>query len=484
MKAAPFLVTFASFLLVAAGCGGSGDNGNPAPSGGGASGAGGTQPTGGAAGIVGAGGANAGGSSGSNTGGAAGATGGSAGAAGAGGAVGAGGATTDASAGGSGGSIVVDGGDSGLPGDTYAAWYGGSSYYAKWSNGPPSDPSFFMLTVWLQSPSNATRYKQVGINFFTGLWEGPTEAQLTALAAAGIPTICDQGGVWQAHLGDKTIRAWLQPDEPDNAQANGSGGYDPCIAPATIIAGYDTMKKNDPTRPVYLGLGRAVADTQWVGRGTCTGKTDMYPEYCKGADIVGFDIYPANDGIPIEIVASGLDNLLTWSGKTKPVIGIIEASNIDNKNRPTPAQIKSEVWMDIVHGAAGIEYFCHRFSPTFSETDCLDDASTAAALKAINAQITALAPVLNSPPVANGVTVQSSTASIPVDTRLVRYGGATYLFAAEMRAGSTTATFTLRGMPATASAEVIGESRTIPVNNGIFSDTFQSYGIHIYRITY
>jgi hypothetical protein len=183
-------------------------------------------------------------------------------------------------------------------------------------------------------------------------------------------------------------------------------------------------------------------------------------------------------------VASGLDNLLTWSGRTKPVIGIIEASNINNTNRPTPAQIKSEVWMDIVHGAAGIEYFCHRFAPTFSETDCLDDAPTAAALKAINAQITALAPVLNSPPVANGVTVQSSTATIPVDTLLKRYAGATYLFAAEMRAGSTTATFTLRGMPAAASAEVVGESRTIPVNNGVFADTFQSYGIHIYRITY
>jgi hypothetical protein len=486
----PFLATFASFFLIAAGCGTSGDNGTAAPSGGGGPGTGGTQPTGGAAGS---GGSQMGGTGGASTGGSGGATGGSSGTGGAtGGSSGTGGATAgtggappDASTGGSGGTVVIDaGGDSALAGDTYLAWYGGSSYYAKWSNGPPSDPSFFLLSVWLQSPSNATKYKQVGINFFTGLWQGPTEAQLTDLKNAGIPTICDQGGVWQAHLADKTIRAWLQPDEPDNAQANGTGGYDPCIPPATIISGYDTMKKNDPTRPVYLGLGRGVAVTQWVGRGTCTGKTDMYPEYCKGGDIVGFDVYPANDGIAIETVASGLDNLITWSGKTKPVIGIIEASNINNTNRPTVAQIKSEVWMDIVHGAAGIEYFCHRFTPTFSETDCLDDAPTAAALKAINAQITALSPVLNSPPVSNGVTVQSSTATIPVDTLLKRYAGATYLFAAEMRAGSTTATFTLRGMPTTASAEVVGESRTITVNNGVFSDTFQSYGIHIYRITY
>jgi hypothetical protein len=468
-----------SGLLIAAGCG-NGDNAANTALTGSVAGSGGTGGSSGTGGVQAGGSRGTGGSVGNG-----GATGGSSGAGGA--SVGGSGGTTlpDASAGGTGAAVTTDaGGDSAVPGDTYLPWYGGSSYYAKWINGPPSDPSFFMLTVWLQSPSNATKYQQVGMNFFTGLWEGPTEAQLTALATAGIPTICDQGGVWQAHLADKAIRAWLQPDEPDNAQANGSGGYDPCIAPATIITGYETMKKNDSTRPVYLGLGRGVADTQWVGRGTCSGKTEMYPEYAKGADILGFDIYPANDGVAIEIVASGLDNLLNWSGKTKPVIGIIEASNIDNKNRPTPAQIKSEVWMDIVHGAAGIEYFCHRFAPTFSETDCLDDAPTAAVLKEINAQITQLAPVLNSPPVANGVTVQSSTANIPVDTLLKRHAGATYLFASEMRSGTTTATFTLRGMPVAASAEVIGESRTIPVASGAFSDTFQAYGIHLYRITY
>ena len=377
-----------------------------------------------------------------------------------------------------------DAGPSAFPGDTFLPWHGGPTYYQTWSNGLPSDPSFFLLTVWLQSPPNANRYKQVGINFFTGLWDGPTDDQLTTLAAAGIPTICDQGGVWQAHLADKTIAAWLQPDEPDNAQANSSGGYDPCIDPATIIAGYNTMKANDPTRPVYLGLGRGVADTQWIGRGTCTGNTAMYAQYAKGADILGFDIYPVNEGAALEMVASGMDNLRTWSGNSKPVIGIIEASNFNNTQRPTPAQIRSEVWMDLVHGAAGIEYFCHRFTPTFSETDCLDDAPTAAALKDINSQITQLAPVLNTASVGNGVTVTSSAASIPVDVLLKRYNGASYLFAAEMREGSTTATFTLRDFPATASAEVLGETRSVSVTGGVFSDSFASYGIHLYRITY
>jgi hypothetical protein len=369
-------------------------------------------------------------------------------------------------------------------GDTFLPWFGGPAYYGRFSHGVSSSNTYFPIAVWLQSPPNATRYKNAGVNLFVGLWQGPTESQLSALASAGMPTVCDQSGVFQSHLNDTTIRGWLQPDEPDNAQANGSGGYDPCIAPTTIQAGYNRMKANDSTRPVWLGLGRGVADTQWVGRGTCTGRTDMYPEYQKGADILSFDIYPVNEGVPLELVARGVDNLRGWSNNAKPVIADIEASNFDNTTRPSPAQIKSEVWMALVHGAAGIQYFCHRFTPTFSETDCLDNAPTASALASINAQITSLATVLNTQSVANGVTVASSNSSVPVDTMLKRSGGTTYLFAVGMRSGSTTGTFTLARMPATGHTEVVGEGRTLDVINGVFSDSFTGYGVHIYKVTF
>jgi hypothetical protein len=300
-----------------------------------------------------------------------------------------------------------------------------------------------------------------------------------------VPTFCDQGGVWKTHLDDTTVWGWLQPDEPDNAQAKASGnGYDPCIAPSMIISGYDTMVANDATRPVWLGLGRGVSDTTWNGRGTCTGMTAMYADYAKGGDILSFDIYPVNGGIGLEAVPKGVDNLREWSGYKRPVVADIEGSNIDDTTRPTPAQIKSEIWMALVHGAAGIQYFCHRFKPTFSETDCLDDATTAAALPGINAQITDLAPVLNTQSVGNGVSVTSSATDKPLDTMLKRYMGATFLFAVEMRSGATKASFALSGFPASAKAEVLGENRSISVTNGAFDDAFENYGVHLYKLTY
>jgi len=63
---------------------------------------------------------------------------------------------------------------SGFPGDTYLPWAGGPAYFAKWTKGPPNDPKFFPIGVWLQSPPNAKRYKDVGINVFVGLYQGPT----------------------------------------------------------------------------------------------------------------------------------------------------------------------------------------------------------------------------------------------------------------------------------------------------------------------
>lgn len=380
------------------------------------------------------------------------------------------------------GSIREGGTDAGgFQGDTFVPWAGGPAYYAKWSHGLPTDPAFFPIAVWLQSPPNAKRYANVGIDVFIGLWDGPTQASLTQLQAASMLTICDQSADWKANVGGSTIRGWLQPDEPDNAQSLPGGGYGPCIDPATIVTGYQTMIANDATRPVLLGLGRGVADTNWVGRGSCTGKTQMYPEYAKGADILAFDIYPVNEGVALELVAAGVDHLLEWSNRAKPVMADIEASNFDNTTRPTPSQIKTEVWMALVHGAAGIQYFCHRFQPTFSETDCLDDAPTAAALPVINAQIASLAPVLNTQSVANGVTVSSP---VPVDTMLKRFGGATYLFAVGMRGTATTASFKLRDFPASATAEVLGEGRTIAVTGGSFQDAFPAYGVHLYRVTY
>ncbi len=379
-------------------------------------------------------------------------------------------ASTGTSGTGAGGAGSGGAGTGGSNGDVTGPWAGGAGYYGQWSHGPKSDPSFFPISVWLQSPSSATAFEAIGVNTFIGLYEGPTQQNLTDLAAAAMPLACDQNTVGLANLTDPTIIAWTQEDEPDNAQPISGGGYGPCVPAATIQMLYQQMVTADATRPVFLNLGQGVAH-DYIGWGSACSATHPadYPDYVKGGDIVSFDIYPMNDTDPqvqghLELVATGVSNLVQWSGGKKAVWNWIECTGInDPSGKPTPDEVKAEVWMSIVHGSSGIGYFVHQLAPTFDEKALLDDPTMKAAVGAINQQIHDLAPALNTPPIVNGGAVSSSDTSVPVDMRLLRQGGSTYILAVAMAAGTTTATFSgLTNIPAGAAVTVLGESRTVP----------------------
>jgi hypothetical protein len=364
---------------------------------------------------------------------------------------------------------------------------------ARWKNGLPSEPEHFPIAVWLQSPKNAARYKAAGINLYVGLWQGPTEAQLAALKAANMPVICDQNVVGLAHRDDPTIVGWMHGDEPDNAQpitdpVTGKKGYGPCIPPARIVADYEKMRATDPTRPVLLNLGQGVANDEWKGRGAGAKLSD-YETYVKGGDIVSFDVYPVAgidkpDGENyLWYVAKGVERLRNWTGGKKRVWSCIECTQIGSTRKATPAQVRSEVWMALIHGASGLIYFVHQFAPKFNEWALLDDAEMLAAVTAINRQIRGLAPVLNSPTVENGVTVAASDRDTPIAATVRKHGGATYVFTVGMRNRPTRGTFTVRGLPDRARAEVLGEGRSLTLTAGRFEDDFTPYAVYLYRIT-
>jgi hypothetical protein len=360
------------------------------------------------------------------------------------------------------------------------------SAYAAWVNGPSTDPAFFPLAVWLQDPEQAEAYRALGINTYVGLWQGPQEQQLARLRQAGIRVVCDQNQVGLKHRGDPIILAWMHGDEPDNAQPRPEGGYGPAIPTASIIADYHRMRAADPTRPVLLNLGQGVANDEWVGIG-CD-RSD-YPQYTEGCDIVSFDVYPVvgigkSDGENyLWYIARGLDRLREWSGGRKIIWNVIECTHIDNPDKKaTPHQVRAEVWMSLIHGSLGIIYFVHQFQPTFIEAGLLADAQMTAAVKAINLQILSLAPVLNSPTICDGAAVKSSNQAVPIDFLVKKQGESTYLFAVGMRNQATHGSFRLSGLPPSATAEVLGESRNLPVRDGHFEDEFEPYDVHLYRV--
>ena len=130
----------------------------------------------------------------------------------------------------------------------------------------------------------------------------------------------------------------------------------------------------------------------------------------------------------------------------------------------------------------GLIYFVHEWKPRFNEHALLDDPEMLAAVTKINNQIHELAPVLNSPTVEDAATVESSSEEVPIALMVKKQGGATYVFAVGMRNAPTKGVFEVNGLPKTSTAEVMGEGRTISVEEGRFEDSFESYDVHLYRI--
>ncbi|MBI2928192.1 MAG: hypothetical protein HYZ36_06755 [Pedosphaera parvula] len=362
--------------------------------------------------------------------------------------------------------------------------------YARWTNGPPATPEFFPIAVWLQPPSKAQRYREAGFNTYVGLWKGPTEEQLAALKQAGMKVICAQNAVGLRHRDDPTIIGWMHDDEPDNAQSLGPGkGYGPPILPEKIVADYRRLRAADPSRPVLLNLGQGVAWDQYIGRGVRRNHPEDYPEYVQGCDIASFDIYPVVHDSPeiagkLWFVARGVERLVGWAGPDKPAWNCIECTRISSRAaKATPQQVRAEVWMSLIHGSRGLIYFVHEWQPRFDESALLNDPEMLSAVAAINRQITQLAPVLNAATVKNGVTVTTDNPDVPVAAMLKHYGGATWLFTVAMRAGATTARFSLNGWKGDAAVEVLGEDRTFAASGGEFTDTFQPWQTHLYRLT-
>jgi hypothetical protein len=412
-------------------------------------------------------------------------------------------AAGDSAPGGDSGGALPDGGsnDAGTGGDASPScvpaipkltW---TSPYAGWTRGVPTDPSFFPIGVWLQLPSHASELQKIGVNVYVGNNAGtdPLMAgDLASLKALGMYAIIGQDSVGLANIDDPTIIGWwMTPDEPDNAQPNGTGGYGPPVAPATLVTQYQAYVKADPTRPVWLGLGQGVAYDAWEGRGS---NAPPESQYVPASDIVSFDIYPYNNcgGDTNEqatcgqfwLNAFGIDRLHTWSNRGQAVWSDFETTVIaaNTTTGPTPVQARSEVWLGLIHGANGILYFIDSWNPTFREDAIFESPAMVSAVTALDQEIAMLAPVLNSATIPNLVSVTSSNASAPVDTMVKASGSKLYVMSAISRAGTTSGTFTITGMTGSAVASVLGENRTVSVTKGQFTDAFAANDVHVYVI--
>jgi hypothetical protein len=359
----------------------------------------------------------------------------------------------------------------------------GPSWAAAYKNGFPADPNFFPIGVWLQSPRNAAEYKAIGVNTFVGISGGASEAGLAALAREGLFAAAMQDRVVLDAPDSRVIRAWMQVDEPDNAQPIGLGFYGTCISAQKVVRRTRAIAKLDPTRPVMINFGRGVADPHWYGRGLCNGDMHYYDVAVEGAGIVSFDVYPVGTQDPrvagkLQYVARGVRRLVSLTKPGQSVWAIIETTALAAHRPVQPEQLRAEVWMALTAGARGIVYFVHEWAGGFREDAIFRHPDTVAEAARLDHRITELAPALNSRSLEGKVAV---TSPVPVATMVKQHAGALYLFAVVMRDRPVEPRFTLKGI-GESEAVVMGEARKVKLHDGSFADSFAGYGVHLYRI--
>jgi autotransporter passenger strand-loop-strand repeat protein len=198
-----------------------------------------------------------------------------------------------------------------------------------------------------------------------------------------------------------------------------------------------------------------------------------------------------------------------WTGGTVPLFAYIEdggpyTTDTSASDYITPPELNWAVWSSLIHGARGIVYFNHTFAGPAQSLDNLaqpfyqtiqpgQTISIYNQVKATDALIEQLAPVLNSPFALNYVTVNSGGYTFPIADKTLGgievmakdYNGQFYIFADTRDSETQTnisATFTIADKIAT-SVTVVNENRSIPVVNGVFTDTFAyAWTVHIYQV--
>jgi hypothetical protein len=378
---------------------------------------------------------------------------------------------------------VPSGSDPGL-----VAWEGGSGYWSGFARAVEagwSDPGFFPIGVWFETAYNASAYKAMGFNTMVAL--AHDGADLGSIGRSTGMFFVPQQDEWTtAEVGaNPYVVGWLASDECDMTCA------DPVRDQQAVV---DRLRARGDGRFVYSNYGKAALGTWW--------NPQNMPALTQMVDVASADLYFWTDpNLPYEAPLSPfwpsgavvrqspaygwtVDRMWSFQSSTdrQPTWAFVEDGHpAGEASAPTitPEQMEGAVWASVVRDARGIVIFNHSFGGSCFSFHVLLDCNPAMRdrVTAMNAKITSLAPVLNSPS-------YQWNAGSGVVTMLKKLDGSWYLFAMPTMTGGTGQRTLRFPHTITGTAQVLFENRTLTVTNSTLTDTFTNTNtIHIYKLT-
>jgi hypothetical protein len=258
------------------------------------------------------------------------------------------------------------------------------------------------------------------------------------------------------------LLGWTFPDEPENngwtparlrrAHTYARGSADGLVSFMTTTGGFFHAPYRNPQ----------------ISKST-------YGQFAQMADVAGFDLYPlghcqSNLGAVYEaqrafIRLAGDMPTFQWieTGPIKPTYC--------GGFKMTPAELKAEVWLAIVGGARGIGYFTHTWSPDHNAFDVSPTLqktmrTTSKLLDSVQQGLL-------------GRTVLSGANSSSVKVIARAGSDRNFVFAVNTQRAPINVQVYVPRLHGGA-LQVVGEKRSLNVNDGRFMDSFQPLAVHVY----
>ncbi|MGP0223183.1 hypothetical protein [Paenarthrobacter sp. NCHU4564] len=346
--------------------------------------------------------------------------------------------------------------------------------------------------MFFGKPGHAAALKDIGVNVFQDAEHDGSP--ISTITSTGMLVMAGQEWT-RAEVGnDPNVVGWTTYDECD--MGLGCGGANTEENLARMQALVDRIRSYNDGRFTFANYSKGILGTWWA-----SGTMD---DFLAVVDAASVDNYaytspPVGDAIrqsphwpaganPMTAAAYGWQIDRARSYQATPGVHpnwiFVESArpylSESNARTITPEQMEGAMWSGIIHEARGISIFQHNNDPQFGNYSLVDiPADRKASIKAALAKIQSLAPVLNT---------QSygwNAGATGTDTMLKAKDGSAYLFAGIGLNGNTgSKTFTLPAGITGTQVEVVGENRTIPIQNGKFTDSFANeYTHHIYKVT-
>jgi hypothetical protein len=361
------------------------------------------------------------------------------------------------------------------------------------------------------TPAGASAFAEVAQAGVTFMKVGPATVPWTdsdiadantqdrAAAASGLSTWVNLSTVSQATAGstsdtllEKVVKS-LKSDAGGTAIGVWKGADEPQwsnIPPSALQFAYCRATGHGDVS--WCG-GEPLLDTDhaWVTIEAPRGTAAQLQPYSAVTDVHGVDVYPVTLSAP----TPNLHDVGTWTSTIASItpghavwttLQVCASGSYNTSGTfilPTFAQERYMAYDAIVNGARSLAFYGGNIAGCWNATDRQygwNWTFWSSVLKPLISELNAASPL--APALVSADTTQTLTTSDASTQAISRAGAGSDVWVIAARSGSGTASVTVSGLPASiSSGTVYTENRSIPVANGAFTDTFDQWGVHVYR---